>query len=174
MRRLKAEAAYVRALLVLVGYWIRPYDMVRDGRRWRWEKPWYWRMSPGHREYVADLQARLIATRMASPVAGPPVSPSYAGHVCDTPKIGLLGDEWICSCDRAWRVMDCTLYVDGVDVPRALQWVPVPLLEVLLRQPPPVQVAVPEPPPDRSWLTTEKIREQGRLNHTFGTRRRGW
>lgn len=34
--RLRGEAAW---LAQSVGYWIRPYDMLADRRRWRWQKP---------------------------------------------------------------------------------------------------------------------------------------
>ena len=33
LRRLRAEA---RHAAVMAGYWLRPYDMLADRRRWRW------------------------------------------------------------------------------------------------------------------------------------------
>lgn len=35
MNRLVIE---VRAVAIDFGYWIRPYDMIRDARRWRWQR----------------------------------------------------------------------------------------------------------------------------------------
>ena len=41
IRRLRAEARWLLAvaywLIESAGYWIRPYDMLADRRRWRWE-----------------------------------------------------------------------------------------------------------------------------------------
>jgi len=31
--------AEVRHAVVMAGYWIRPYDMFADRRRWRWQPP---------------------------------------------------------------------------------------------------------------------------------------
>lgn len=31
------NAPSVRRVLTRVGYWLRPYDAVLDGRRWRWK-----------------------------------------------------------------------------------------------------------------------------------------
>lgn len=36
---LRAELRYVRAALECWGYIIRPYDMLTDARRWRWQRP---------------------------------------------------------------------------------------------------------------------------------------
>lgn len=55
-RRLMAEAMHA---LVMLGYWVRPYDMHLDRRRWRWER------SGRQRSYaaLAPSPALLAAVR---------------------------------------------------------------------------------------------------------------
>lgn len=64
-----------RHLLVALGYWMRPYDMLADRRRWRWQRPaacglppgYGLRMlqdlTPGQRAELLALKHRLAARR---------------------------------------------------------------------------------------------------------------
>lgn len=36
LRRLRTEAVHAATM---VGYWLRPYDMLADERRWAWQPP---------------------------------------------------------------------------------------------------------------------------------------
>lgn len=54
----------LRALAVALAYWLRPFDMLVDSRRWRWEKrtPCGRQMAPEWRAAVTAAVEQLMAT----------------------------------------------------------------------------------------------------------------
>jgi hypothetical protein len=52
----------IRYWLVCVSYWIRPYDICLDARRWRWQRRGCWRASRAGRDWQGKLQ-RLLGAR---------------------------------------------------------------------------------------------------------------
>lgn len=48
-----------------VSYWIRPYDMCLDSRRWRWQRSGCWRMSRPGRKWQRTLQRWFESTKEA-------------------------------------------------------------------------------------------------------------
>jgi predicted DCC family thiol-disulfide oxidoreductase YuxK len=58
VRWLFAEVAYVVQSL---GYWIRPYDMLADRRRWRWQ-----RRTPCARQVLTEEERQRLAKLLES------------------------------------------------------------------------------------------------------------
>jgi hypothetical protein len=73
VRRLWIEIRYA---IECVGYWIRPYDMLADARRWRWQRraP-CWTMQP-ERWLAENMPPGVLATSPAPDPDPNPVGPN--------------------------------------------------------------------------------------------------
>lgn len=58
--RLQQPVARVRHALVMAGYWVRPFDMLADRRRWRWQRP-----TPCGRVQVSELSSEELGVLVA-------------------------------------------------------------------------------------------------------------